>query len=107
MTFEAKLDRGRVERLAVVKLDPLPDLHDQAFVAVGPLPLGRELRHDVELGTDIDELVAQGCKDDAADIGARQGRVQQVGVLGEPDPQARLGRGACQKRRQRQTKSGQ
>ena len=107
VALEAEFHRRGVERLAVVKLDPLPDLHDQALVAVGPLPLGGELRHDVELGADIDELVAQGRKDDAADIGARQGRVEQIGVLGEPDPQARLGRGARQQRRTQQAETRQ
>ena len=92
MALEAEFDRGGVHRLAVLKLDALAQLHDEALVVVDPLPLGRELRHDVELGADVDELVAERGEDDAADIGARQGRVEDVGVFGEPDPQRRLRR---------------
>ena len=87
VALDAELDRGGVERLAVLELDALAQLDDEALVAVDPFPLGRELRDDVELGADIDELVAERGEDDAADIGARQRRVQQVGVFGEPDPQ--------------------
>ena len=87
VAFEAEFHRRRIERLAVMELHPRADFHHQALVAVHPLPLGSELRHDVEFGADIDELVAQGRKDDAGDVGARQGRVEQIGVLGEPDPQ--------------------
>src|SRR5580700_11963524 len=92
MPLEAELYRGGVHWLAIVKLDRRTQLDDETFIVVDPLPLGRELRDDVELRADIDELVAERGEDDAADIGARQRGVEDVGVLGKPDPQCRLRR---------------
>ena len=51
----------------------------------------RELRHDVELFVDVEQLVAKRREDDAADIGARQRRIENVGIFGEPDAQRGLG----------------
>ena len=67
MALDVEFDRRRVELLAVLKLDAAAQLHDQGLVAVGPAPLGGELRDDGQLAVDIDELVAQRGKNDAAD----------------------------------------
>ena len=49
-----------------------------------------ELRHDVELLVDVEELVAERREHDAADIGARERRIEHVRILGEADAQRRL-----------------
>ena len=59
----------------------------------------RELRHDVQLLVDVEQLVADRGEDDAPDIGARQRRIEHVGILGEPDAQMALGRWRCRLRR--------
>src|SRR5262249_11090225 len=41
----------------------------------------------VELLVDVEQLVAERGKDDAADIGARECRIENIGILGEADPQ--------------------
>ena len=43
--------------------------------------------HDGELLVDVEQLVAERREDDPADEGARQRRVEDVGVLGEADAQ--------------------
>ena len=58
MTLDAEFDRGGVELFAVLKRNPAAQLHDQRLAAVSPLPFGRELRDDVQVPVDIDELVA-------------------------------------------------
>ena len=59
MPFQRKLCSLRSEGLAVVKLDAGPEL-DGDFLAVGRrLMAQRELRHDVELFVDVEQLVAE------------------------------------------------
>ena len=87
MTLDTEFDGGGVERFAILKLDAGAQLKHQAFVAVGPIPLGRELRHETEFGVDIDQFVAQCGKDDATGEGPGHGRVEHVGVVGQPDTQ--------------------
>ncbi len=100
MPLQRKLCGLRIEGLAVVKLDAGPEL-DGDFLAVGRcLVAQRELRHDVELFVDVEQLVAERCEHDAADIGARHGRVEDVRILGEPDPQRGLGLNGCAERQQ-------
>jgi hypothetical protein len=48
---------------------------------------GGELRNDLQLLVDVEQLVAERREDDAADEGARQCRVEDVGVLGQTDAQ--------------------
>ena len=80
-----------VERLAVMELDAGPKL-DGHCLAVGRGLLGqRELRHDVELLVDIEQLVAEGREHDASDIGAPQRRIEHVGIFGKADAQASSG----------------
>ena len=80
-----------VERLAVLEFHAGPKLDRHLLAVGGGLVRQRELRHDVELFVDVEQLVAEGREHDAADIGARQRRIENVGILGEPDPQRGLG----------------
>ena len=52
----------------------------------------RELRDDLELLVDVEQLVADRREHDAAHIGAGERRIEHVRVLGEPDPQVRTAR---------------
>jgi len=91
MAFDVEAHRLGVERLAVVELDARaqPD-HDRA-AARGPLVPGGELRHDLEIGGDVEELVAERGEDQAADVGAADRRVEGVGIVVQADPQHGLG----------------
>ena len=100
VALQRKLCSLRSEGLAVVKLDAGPEL-DGDFLAVGRRLVAQcELRHDVELFVDVEQLVAERCEHDAADIGARHGRVEDIRILGEPDPQRGLGLNGCPERQQ-------
>ena len=80
-----------VERLAVMKFDAGPKL-DRHFLSVGRSLVGqRELRHDVELLVDVEQLVAKGREYNASDIGSPHGRIEHVGIFGKADAQGRLG----------------
>jgi hypothetical protein len=57
------------------------------YFAAAASNFGRELRHDLEVGRDVDELVAHRGEDDPADEGPRQRRIEDVGVFGEADPE--------------------
>ena len=50
-----------------------------------------ELRHDVELLVDVEQLVAERGEHDAADIGARERRIENIGILGKADAERGLG----------------
>ncbi len=90
MAIEAVFHRRRIHRLAVMELDALTQLDGERLVVVRPFVLGRQLRHDLEVGGNVEELVAQPGEDDAPDEGARQRRVENIGILVEPDAQCRL-----------------
>jgi hypothetical protein len=92
VALEVVLDRGGVQLLAVVEGDAAAQLEDQRLVVGRPLVRGRELRHDVQLLVQVEQLVAQPREHDAADESARHGRVEDVRVLGQADAQGlRLG----------------
>ena len=58
-----------------------------------------------ELLVDVEQLVADRREDDAPDIGARQRRIEHVGILGEADAQVGLGeRAACHRGGERERK---
>ena len=85
--------RGGVERFAVLKRDVGAEVEEQGLW-VGPLVAEGELRHDLQLFVDVEELVAKAGEDDAADVGAGEGGVEDVGVFPQGDAQGlRLGRG--------------
>src|SRR5512132_650145 len=50
----------------------------------------RQLRHDVDVLVDVEQLVAQRGEHDAADVGAGQCRIEHVRVLGQTNSQRRL-----------------
>ena len=52
----------------------------------------RELRHDIQILVDVEQLVAERRKDDASDIGPRERGVEHIRVFGQSDAQCRLGR---------------
>jgi hypothetical protein len=87
VALDVELHRGGVELLAVVEGDALAQFHGQRLAVGRPLVAGGQLRHDVELFVDLQQLVAQGAEDHAADEGAGQRRVQHVRVFGQADAQ--------------------
>lgn len=81
-------DDGRgIERRLVVENHVLAQVHGQFGTVIGPFPVRRQLRHDLECRADIDQLVAQSRIDDAADEGARLCRVEDIGIVLETDTQ--------------------
>ena len=60
---------------------------DDQRPVIGPLVAGGELRHDVQLLVDVEQLVAQPGEHDAPDIGGGQGRIEHIEVLPQRDPQ--------------------
>lgn len=92
--LDVVLDRRRVEFLAVVKGHALTQVDRQRLVIGRPFVAGGELRHDGKLVIDVEELVAERRKDDAADECPGQRGVQNIRVFGEPDAQ-------CLRRRRR------
>ena len=99
VALDAELDGSGVERFAILKLDALPQFQNKSLTAVDPLPLGGELRRDIELRSDIDELVAHRGEYDPPGVSARQGGIEHIRVVGESDAQhpggswARINRG--------------
>src|SRR5690606_35536046 len=86
---------------AVVKDDILTQVEGECFVVVAPQPFGRELRHEIQLRVDVDQLVAERGEDNAANEGARPMRVEHVRIFLEADAEL-LGRS----RRNRQDSTG-
>ena len=87
VALDVELDRRGIELLAVVEGHAASQLDRQRLVVGRPFVAGRELRNDVELLVDIEQLVAQGGEDDAPDEGSRQRRVEHVGVFGQSHAQ--------------------
>ena len=56
-------------------------------VGILPFVAGRQHRDDVELGIDVEQLVADAGEHDASDIGRAEGRIEQVGILAQADVQ--------------------
>ena len=93
VALDVELDGRGVELLAVVEGDARAQVQRQRLAVGRPFVARRELRHDVELLVDVEQLVAQRCEHDAADEGARERRVEHVGVFGEADTQRLRRRG--------------
>src|SRR5215216_1715694 len=87
-----------VEWLAVMEFDARSEFDRHLLAVVGRRIGQRELRHDVQLFVDVEQLVAEGCKYDAAHVSAAHGRVEDIGVFSEPD--AQRGLGGCLERQQ-------
>ncbi len=90
VAVERELHRVGVERLAVVELDVRAQLDGDGLAVLRRLMGERELRHDVEIAVDVEQLVAQRREHDAPDIRAGEGRVEDVGILGKSDAQVAL-----------------
>src|SRR5262249_45432962 len=69
VAFERVFRRIRVEPLAVVEFDVRPQLDRHRLPVGGGLVAERKLGNGVELLVDVEQLVAERGKDDAADIG--------------------------------------
>ena len=104
MALDVEFDRRGVELFAVVKGHASAQLDCQRLAIRRPLVAGRELRHDIELFVDVEELVAERGKHDSADEGSRQRRVEHVGILGQSEAQglgvAGHGRDRCDRSQQ-------
>jgi hypothetical protein len=87
-----------------VKTHAAAQFQRQRLVVGRPFMAGCELADDGEFFVDVEQLVAQRREHDAADEGARQCRIERVGVFGETDAQ-RLRR--CGERGTEQRESGQ
>jgi hypothetical protein len=57
-------------------------------------PLRRKLRNVVEPGINIDKLIANGCKNDAANKGCALRGVKPIRIFLQPNPQGLCARGA-------------
>jgi len=98
---EVEPHRLRVDRLAVVEAHVRAQLEGDRFAVLAPLPVGGELGHEAQAGIVIHQLVAQAGEDDAPDEGARDMRIERVGVLLQADAQMlRAGGRGMQRRRQ-------
>ena len=92
MTIDRKFGRFGVKRLAVMKFDARPELDRDGLAVGGGGVRERELRHDIQILINVEQLVAKGSKDDAPDIGPGERGIEHIRILGQPDPQRRLGR---------------
>ncbi len=100
MPLDAVFDGLGVQLLAVMEDDALAELEGQVKIVRRPAPLGRQLGNQLQILVDVDELVAEAGEDDAADEGARDGRIEDVGILGQADAQIRLSqRGSLKRKR--------
>ena len=95
MAVDRVLRRLGVELLAVMEFDLGAQLDGEHLVVPRPFIRCGELRHDLEVGGDVEQLVAERGVDDAPDISSRQGGIEDVGILGETDPQRRLRAGTA------------
>jgi hypothetical protein len=69
-------------------------LEGQHLVVGAERPRGGQLRHEVQLGIDVHQLVAQRREHDAAHVGARAVRIQHVRIFLQADPDVLGGRRA-------------
>src|SRR5215467_7219771 len=90
MSVEREFRCRRVERLAIVKFDARSQLYGDSLAVGGGLVGEGELRHDLEVFIDVEQLVAQAGEDDAADVGSGCCGIKVVGIFGESDPERGL-----------------
>ena len=81
MALERVFGRLRIERLAVVEFHAGAELNEHLLPVSRGLVRKRKLRHHVELLVDVEKPVAERGKHNAADIGARERRIENVGIL--------------------------
>ncbi|CUJ99094.1 Uncharacterised protein [Achromobacter xylosoxidans] len=92
--FQVGLGGGGVELAAVMEQRVFAQLEGQHLVVRVERPRGGQLRHEVQLGIDVHQLVAQRGEDDAADVGAGAVRVQHVRIFLQADADVLGARGA-------------
>ena len=91
VAVEGVFDGCGVERLVVVEADAGADV-DEECRGVDLLVAGGQHGDDLLVLVEVEQLVADGGHDEGADVGARQGRVEEIGVVAHADAQ-RLGVG--------------
>ena len=96
MTIKGEAHRFGIHRLAVMEFDVGAQFDDNLFAISRCFRRQSQLRHNIELGVDIKQLVAQRGKDDAPDIGARQTGIEHIGIFRQTDAHAGLRRGHAQ-----------
>jgi hypothetical protein len=77
-----------------VEDDIRAQLHGQRLAISTPGPLRRKLRNVVKLGINIDELIANGCKNYAANKGCALRGIKPIRIFLQPNPQGLCARGA-------------
>jgi hypothetical protein len=93
VSLEAVLGGFGIKRLAVVELHAGAQLDDDRLAVFRRLVAERELRHDVRLLIDVEQLVAHRRKDDSRGVEARQGGIEAVRIVAQPDAQIGLREG--------------
>ena len=68
---------------------------DHQRLVIRPLVAGCELRHDVQLLVDVEQLVAQTSEHDAPDIGGGKRGIEHVEILPQRNPQRLRERRHC------------
>ena len=95
MPFEAVLGGFGIERLAVMEFHAGTQLDGDRLAVGRGLAAERQLRHDVRLLVDVEQLVADRGEDDSRGVEARQGGIHGVRVVAQPDAQMGLGAGGA------------
>ncbi len=86
IAHQRDLHRLGVHRLVILEFHSRAEMNHQMrripiFVA------GGELRYDLQLRVDVEQLVAERGEDEPADIAGAERRIEQVGVLAKSDAQ--------------------
>ena len=97
VAVERELHGFGVERFAVLEFHVRPQLDGDGLPVFRRLMRERELRHDVEIAVDVEQLVAQRGEHDAADVRTRRGWIEIVGIFRETDAQVALRERGCRR----------
>ena len=89
IALEICLGGQRVEAFAVVEQHVAAQLEPQGQPVRRPRPAARELRHELDLLVDVDQLVAERGEDDAPGEARAGRRIERIGIGLQPDAQAR------------------
>ena len=94
---------GGIEFLTVVEGDAFAQIERQGFTVVTPRPVFGQAGDDLQVFIHVHQPVAQGGKDEAAIVGARQMRVEHVRVSAQADPQHAFRMGGQRRAKQHNT----
>ena len=83
--LDVVFDRGSVEFFTILKGHSVAKLEGDHLAVLGGLPGQGKSRHDLEIGGNIDQLVAKRLKDDAADKALAGGRIEKIGIVDKTD----------------------